>query len=251
MYGKTNQQMNTDNKTCTLSDSELIEKVYEWVRKLAGTGGKAWSLQIPVNFNNDPDMLIVEVCKRLKSRSVPEVTEEQVKKAVIEILQGDYIHTVKSNADITDCVREYFKRNHSSPVIEGEQKDYRSLPQKNWDSWHKDTTTPQKPAMQKMLDAANGELNEWTDAVNRSTRKPRAATDRDLQQKRLIKEAFMIGATTGSLNERREFLEGFIKGLLEDKNAQINSFTVRLKYALTGIRRILKTIQHPFSKGKR
>lgn len=49
---------------CTLSDKELLEKVAEWVSSLAKTGGKSWSLRVPVDFNNDPDMLISELCQR-------------------------------------------------------------------------------------------------------------------------------------------------------------------------------------------
>lgn len=51
---------------CTLSDAELTDKVAEWANKLCKTGGKAWTLQVPVNFNEDPDMLIVELIKRFK-----------------------------------------------------------------------------------------------------------------------------------------------------------------------------------------
>lgn len=52
---------------CTLSDQELIEKVNEWVSSLAKTGGRSWTLRVPVDFNNDPDMLICELSNRFKS----------------------------------------------------------------------------------------------------------------------------------------------------------------------------------------
>jgi hypothetical protein len=55
------------SKECTLSDKELIERSQEWVSKLAKSGGKAWILQVPVNFNRDPDMLFIELCKRLEA----------------------------------------------------------------------------------------------------------------------------------------------------------------------------------------
>lgn len=49
---------------CTLSNAELLAAVKTWVSKLCDTGGRAWTLSVPVNFNRDPDMLITELCKR-------------------------------------------------------------------------------------------------------------------------------------------------------------------------------------------
>lgn len=67
--------MNKDTVTvdpkCTLTDLELIDKVDEWVSKLAKSGGQAWTLRVPVDFNNDPDMLIAELIKRFQSLSAP------------------------------------------------------------------------------------------------------------------------------------------------------------------------------------
>ncbi len=64
--------MAQENKvmTPTLTDSELIEACNNWVKRLCETGGRAWTLSIPVNFNKDPDMLIIELGKRLKQRSI-------------------------------------------------------------------------------------------------------------------------------------------------------------------------------------
>jgi hypothetical protein len=33
---------------------------------LAETGGRAWSLKVPVDFNNDPDMLFCELAMRFE-----------------------------------------------------------------------------------------------------------------------------------------------------------------------------------------
>lgn len=52
------------NEKCTLSDKELLEKVSAWVSSLNKTGGKSWTLNVPVDFNSDPDMLISELCSR-------------------------------------------------------------------------------------------------------------------------------------------------------------------------------------------
>lgn len=53
-------------KECTLTDTELIEARNEWVSQLAKSGGQKWSLQVPVNFNRDPDMLFIELSSRFK-----------------------------------------------------------------------------------------------------------------------------------------------------------------------------------------
>lgn len=66
---------------CTLSDKELIEKAKELVSQLAKTGGKSWSLRVPVDFNNDPDMIFIELCKRLED------AQQQVSIAVEKALE--------------------------------------------------------------------------------------------------------------------------------------------------------------------
>ncbi len=50
---------------CQLSNSELIRSLREWNSKLCNTGGSAWSLQVPVSLDKDPDILIEEICQRL------------------------------------------------------------------------------------------------------------------------------------------------------------------------------------------
>lgn len=52
---------------CTLSDKELIDMCNQWVHSLAKTGGQSWILQVPVNFNRDPDMLFIELGKRFET----------------------------------------------------------------------------------------------------------------------------------------------------------------------------------------
>src|SRR5690349_13358825 len=55
-----------ENKQCTLSNEELIRRSTDWVTSLAKSRGYNWVLSIPVNFNRDPDMLFLELCKRLE-----------------------------------------------------------------------------------------------------------------------------------------------------------------------------------------
>ncbi len=53
-------------KPCTLSDAELIEKVRKINSDLCRTGAKSWTLRVPPDPNNCPDMLIEELCSRLE-----------------------------------------------------------------------------------------------------------------------------------------------------------------------------------------
>ena len=62
---------------CTLSDEELLEKCEEWVSKLAHSGGHAWILSVPVNFNNDPDMLFSELGRRFRILSEQKSRDEK------------------------------------------------------------------------------------------------------------------------------------------------------------------------------
>lgn len=64
---------------CTLSDNELIEKCNDWVSKLCKSGGKAWSLQVPVNLNNDPDILFSELGKRFEAALQNKVSDISAK----------------------------------------------------------------------------------------------------------------------------------------------------------------------------
>lgn len=56
--------MEEKKNECTLTNEELIQKVDAWVTKLSASGGSAWCLRVPVDFNEDPDMLIIELSKR-------------------------------------------------------------------------------------------------------------------------------------------------------------------------------------------
>jgi hypothetical protein len=50
-----------------LSDTELIAKCGEWVSKLCRSGGRAWTLRVPVDFTRDPDVLFTELIKRFEA----------------------------------------------------------------------------------------------------------------------------------------------------------------------------------------
>jgi len=105
-----------EERECTLSDQELIRRVDEWNGKLCRTKGGAWCLSIPPNLNSDPDMLIMELCKRFE-RMIKEKETEDMFKAMAEmestwreeaekeqIEQQEVLDTIKSKVS-----EEFFK----------------------------------------------------------------------------------------------------------------------------------------------
>lgn len=56
-----------DEKKCTLTDHELLEKCGQWVTDLCESGGRKWTLRVPVDFNRDPDILFSELIRRFKT----------------------------------------------------------------------------------------------------------------------------------------------------------------------------------------
>jgi len=57
---------NQDRSKCRLTNEELIAKVRRINSELCKTGGRSWCLRIPADPNNDPDLLIEELCERLE-----------------------------------------------------------------------------------------------------------------------------------------------------------------------------------------
>lgn len=66
-----------DNQECTLSNEELIKRCDEWVSRLCATGGNAWALSVPAQHNRDPDLLFIELGKRLADLA-PTAGEDQM-----------------------------------------------------------------------------------------------------------------------------------------------------------------------------
>jgi len=71
---------------CSFDNVELVKKVREWVRKLAMSGGKDWTLEVPVNFDKDPDVLIEELCKRFERMEAYKAQPTPVPQSAIDIL---------------------------------------------------------------------------------------------------------------------------------------------------------------------
>ena len=50
-----------------LSDSELVEKCRTWISELCRSGGRAWTLRVPVDMSRDPDILFSELIRRFEA----------------------------------------------------------------------------------------------------------------------------------------------------------------------------------------
>ena len=105
-------EQKTLEKRCTLTDIELLERCNEWISSLAKTGGKSWTLNVPVNFNRDPDMLFSELANRYKalkdtpqlSIDVLEAAREKFMGAVNSILNPHFI-TTKHSDEIKQAIQ--------------------------------------------------------------------------------------------------------------------------------------------------
>jgi len=94
---------------CTLTNEELIERAEKWVHKLAQSGGKDWCLRVPVDFNNDPDMLFIELCNRLKALTTPpEVSGEKE-----DELWEDLAVAIGEHENDIPAIISYMKNNYS------------------------------------------------------------------------------------------------------------------------------------------
>ena len=51
---------------CTLTDSELIQLSRGMLSELAKTGGRSWTMRVPVDFNRDHDMILCELISRFE-----------------------------------------------------------------------------------------------------------------------------------------------------------------------------------------
>lgn len=60
------ESLNERPQNCTLPDDELLKRCSDWITKLCHSGGDAWCLRVPVDFEHDPDMLFIELINRYK-----------------------------------------------------------------------------------------------------------------------------------------------------------------------------------------
>lgn len=65
-----NKESSQQKRTCTLSDEELWIRCDRWVSKLAESGGRDWVLRVPPDYDNDPDMLFLELLQRFAATFV-------------------------------------------------------------------------------------------------------------------------------------------------------------------------------------
>jgi hypothetical protein len=54
-------------RACTLTNTQLTKKLTDLVIELSGTSGRAWKISSPPDYNNDPDLLFLELISRFNS----------------------------------------------------------------------------------------------------------------------------------------------------------------------------------------
>ncbi len=120
----TNQQAPSatplDNKT-------LVLKVREWVTSLCNTGGRAWSLSVPVNFERDPDMLIEELCKRFEHEcksQAPSATMKTVAEEIACIMDEYDVSCPIERKDVAEKINAMFQFKTPSATVD-EYIDYK------------------------------------------------------------------------------------------------------------------------------
>jgi hypothetical protein len=62
----------------TLTNKELAEKLMYWVKKLTASGGRDWTLRVPVDENHDPDCIMTEAARRLMEKDTVIVHHDNI-----------------------------------------------------------------------------------------------------------------------------------------------------------------------------
>ena len=57
----------TLNNRCTLTDELLIAKSKQLIDELCRTGGRSWTMRVPVDFDKDHDMILSELVERFEA----------------------------------------------------------------------------------------------------------------------------------------------------------------------------------------
>lgn len=101
-----------ENK-CTLSNEDMLQQCEQWVHKLAKSGGVDWCLQVPVNFNRDPDMLFMELINRFKAN---------VQQGALWVKASDRLPGVKTRVkwrlDKVQSERKYSLLEMTGPLVD-------------------------------------------------------------------------------------------------------------------------------------
>ena len=70
------------------------------------SGGKSWSLQVPVNFDKDPDVLISELCKRFKHL----LSKQEPSKVSTPLICRQDLLSLKTEGILTSVQNKCFKK---------------------------------------------------------------------------------------------------------------------------------------------
>lgn len=102
-------KLRQENKKETIeqmSNEALIEKCDKWILDLCRSGGKDWTLEIPANFERDPDMLFSELIKRFKEKSGQSLVEEvDVPPGIIAFVNNSDTIVIQKGMDYKTWVR--------------------------------------------------------------------------------------------------------------------------------------------------
>ena len=105
---------------CELTNKQLIDKAKEWVKKLCETGGRAWTLKVPVDLNNDPDIIFSELCNRLDASTPPVSATEWIVCSAIQYFVDDK-ELVVCGLRHNNCINTYYKLTGKQTSSELEQ----------------------------------------------------------------------------------------------------------------------------------
>lgn len=70
---------------CTLTDQQLIDLANSMVNDLAQTGGRAWTMRVPVDFDRDHDMIFSELISRFEKLSATNRPQENCNVAIMQL----------------------------------------------------------------------------------------------------------------------------------------------------------------------
>src|SRR5690606_7677863 len=116
----------SNTKECTLTDSELTEKVEKWVTDLCNSRGEKWCLCVPADHNPDPDFLFVEAVRRM-NRYASRISELEAENTKLREAFSYYTQAYQSRQSdrVNKLYEELRKLTIEMSAVEAENKRLR------------------------------------------------------------------------------------------------------------------------------